>query len=99
MVFARLFRLVTFSVVLSTPSLAQQLVGTARIADSGAPASGTAVLLVNAAGVIIAGTLSGSDGRYVLSAPSAGKFRIRARRVGFAPDSSNELLFEVGQEL
>lgn len=99
MVFARLIPLVTFSVGISTPGLAQQAAGTTRLADSGAPASGTAVLLINTAGVIIAGTLSGSDGGYVLHAPSAGTFRIRARRMGFAPDSSNELRFEVGREL
>jgi hypothetical protein len=99
MVCARLFRLLMFSIVVSTTSLAQQVAGTARLADSGGPAGGTAVLLVNTAGVIIAGTLSASDGGYLLHAPSAGKFRVRARRMGFAPDSSNELLFELGGEL
>lgn len=97
--FDRRIQLFALSAGLSTPLQAQQVSGTAQVADSHTPAAGAAIVLVTASGVIVGGTLSKSDGRYILRAPAAGRFRILARRMGFAPDSSGELRFDVGSEL
>lgn len=66
----------------------QQVVGRAHAAGSDVPVSAAAVVLVNDAGVIVAGTLSSPDGNYSLRAPTPGHYRVRARRIGFAPDST-----------
>lgn len=67
---------------------AQQVVGSAHAAGSEVPVSAAAIVLVSDAGVIVAGTLTATDGHYVLRAPAAGHYRVRARRIGFAPDSA-----------
>jgi Carboxypeptidase regulatory-like domain len=77
-----------------TPTLfCQQVSGTAQVSESHTSSPGTSVVLVSPSGVIVAGTLSGQDGGYVLRAPSPGRYRVRARRLGFAPDSSDEMIF------
>ncbi len=58
------------------------------------PLGGAAVVLVNENGVIVGGTLTGPDGRYTIRAPAAGQFRVRARRIGFAPDSTGVIALE-----
>jgi len=87
------------SMVLAPTVFCQQVSGTAQVLESHASSPGTSIVLVSPSGVIIAGTLSGADGRYFLRAPSPGRYRIRARRIGFAPDSSGEMAFSVGGEL
>jgi Carboxypeptidase regulatory-like domain len=77
----------------------QQVSGTARTAGSQIPVVGTAIVLVSGTGVIVAGTLSGPDGQYSLRAPGIGRFKVRARHIGFSPDSSQELSFDNGREL
>jgi hypothetical protein len=78
---------------------AQELAGTAFVAGSRLPLSGAAILLVDGSGVIVTGALSAADGRYFLRAPRPGLFKVRARRIGFSPDSSAPLTFNVGQRL
>jgi hypothetical protein len=91
-------RLALVSALVTSPLLGQQVAGVARVADSKAAAPGSAIVLVNSAGVIVAGTLTQADGRYVLRAPSTGRFRVRARRIGFSPDSSGDLRLDSGTE-
>jgi hypothetical protein len=92
---APLLRLSVASVILTPSVFCQQVSGTVQILESHAGSPGTTIVLVSTSGVIIAGTLSGPDGRYLLRAPSPGRYRVRARRLGFVPDSSNELTFSV----
>jgi hypothetical protein len=66
----------------------QQLAGRAHATGSDVPVPAVAIVLVNDAGVIVVGTLSGTDGQYALRAPVPGHYRVRARRIGFAPDST-----------
>jgi hypothetical protein len=66
----------------------QQVTGLAHAAGSEVPVAAAAIVLVNDAGVIVAGTLTATDGHYILRAPAAGHYRVRARRIGFAPDST-----------
>src|SRR4051812_33808791 len=87
------------SAAITIPVAGQRVVGVARIAGSDAPAPETAILLINASGAIVGGTLSSADGRYVLRAPAPGRFRVRARRIGFAPDSSGDLRLDLGGEV
>ena len=96
---ASLFRLSVALVGLTPNLFCQQVSGTARISESRAGSPGTTIVLVSPSGVIVAGTLSREDGGYVLRAPSPGRYRIRARRLGFAPDSSNEMNFSVDAAL
>src|SRR6266571_163404 len=95
----RVSRLATLAAGITTPLFAQQVTGTARVADSHTPAAGIAIVLVSSNGVIVAGTLTRSDGQYTLRAPATGRFNVRARRIGFSPDSSDELRFDAGAEL
>jgi Carboxypeptidase regulatory-like domain len=99
MTIAYVFGLAAICVVVAPAVYCQQVAGTARVTESNAGSPGTSIVLVSPSGVIIAGTLSRSDGRYLLRAPTGGRFRIRARRIGFAPDSSEELTFTAGGEL
>jgi hypothetical protein len=99
MTIAPLFRLSVASLVLTPSVFGQQVSGTAQISESRASSPGTTIVLVSPSGVIIAGTLSRPDGRYLLRAPSPGRYRVRARRLGFAPDSSDELTFSAGGAL
>src|ERR1700686_739245 len=63
-----------------TPNLfCQQVSGTAQISESHASSPGTSIVLVSRSGVIVAGTLSGADGKYSLRAPNPGRYRVRAR--------------------
>lgn len=96
---APLLRLSLASVVLTPTVFCQEVSGTAQISESHASSPGTTIVLVSPSGVIIAGTLSRPDGGYFLRAPSPGRYRVRARRLGFAPDSSDELTFSVGGAL
>ncbi len=99
MIIARVFGLAAISAVVAPGVYCQQITGTARITESHASSPGTSIVLVSPSGVIIAGTISRSDGQYSLQAPTPGRFRVRARRIGFAPDSSDELTFTAGGEL
>jgi hypothetical protein len=49
--------------------------------------------------VIVAGTLTGGDGRYTIRAPTPGQYRVRARRIGFAPDSAADVRLESNNQL
>src|SRR4051812_1129553 len=89
------------AIAFAAPTLArsQDVSGVARIAGSSMPIGGTSIVLVDARGLIVTGTLSQADGHYALRLPSAGRFRLRARRIGFAPDSSAVLDFVEGGQL
>jgi hypothetical protein len=71
----------------ASASAAQVVQGRVRLVADRA-ASDVSVILVDSAGGIVAGTLTDSAGRYALRAPADGAYRVRVRRIGFAPDSS-----------
>lgn len=83
-----LFQAATLIALASTRVESQQLAGRAHATGSDVPVPAAAIVLVNDAGVIVAGTLSGTDGQYALRAPALGHYRVRVRRIGFAPDST-----------
>lgn len=63
---------------------AQTIRGTLREADTGRPITGTLVRLLDARDVVHAGTLSDSAGRFTLTAPRPGEYRLRAEGIGYA---------------
>ncbi|MDQ2891206.1 MAG: Plug and carboxypeptidase regulatory-like domain-containing protein [Gemmatimonadota bacterium] len=63
--------------------------------DARSPA--TAVVLADTTGRIVAGTMTGLDGSFAITAPSAGIYRVRIRRIGFSPDSSALLHLGAGE--
>jgi hypothetical protein len=76
----------------TTPLAAQDVRGVVRTASvSGAaatPLGEVAVVLVGADGLATSGAITDTNGTFILHAPSPGRYRVRARRLGFAPDSS-----------
>ncbi|HEY1951881.1 MAG TPA: carboxypeptidase-like regulatory domain-containing protein [Gemmatimonadaceae bacterium] len=66
----------------------QEVSGIAHVAGSSLAIGGTSIVLMDRNGVMITGTLTQLNGRYSLRLPSAGQFRLRARHIGFSPDSS-----------
>ncbi|HSU96553.1 MAG TPA: carboxypeptidase-like regulatory domain-containing protein, partial [Gemmatimonadaceae bacterium] len=75
---------------------AQSVRGTARIEGGGQGSAQTTIALVDSLGAIVAGTTTGEAGEYLLRAPHAGTYRVRARRIGFAPDSSSAMVMTSG---
>jgi hypothetical protein len=75
---------------------AQSVRGIARIDGTASPAAQTSVILVDSAGDVIAGAMTGSDGTYFIRAPRPGVYRLQARRIGFAPDSMPMLRLAAG---
>lgn len=78
------------SILLGCPhrSPAQELTGVVHVNGTNAPAAGATVVLIDSAGTIVRGMLTREDGRFTLHASHAGVYRVRARQIGFSPDSS-----------
>ncbi|MEO7217815.1 MAG: carboxypeptidase regulatory-like domain-containing protein [Gemmatimonadaceae bacterium] len=70
---------------------AQEVTGVVHITGSTSPASGATVVLIDSVGRIVRGVIVRNDGSFVLRAPIAGHYRVRARQIGFSPDSSGTL--------
>lgn len=85
------------------PIAAQEVRGIARAGMTGEqtppPAAETSVVLIDSLGNVVAGTITDEAGRYTLKVPLGGRFRIRARRIGFAPDSSATVSLRRGQSV
>ena len=77
--FAWLIVTATVPTVLAAQSVTGRIV---RAADD-APIMGVVVLLIDAADVARARTLSDTGGRFVVRAPAPGAYRLRTRRIGF----------------
>jgi 5-hydroxyisourate hydrolase-like protein (transthyretin family) len=76
---------------------AQRIAGQLVSAESGLPIEGGIVTLQDDQGGNFAGTLSDAGGRFALAAPGAGRYRLRAERIGFATVTSPELRVAAGQ--
>jgi carboxypeptidase family protein len=77
----------------------QQVSGIVQVNNTAMPSNKTSVALIDSTGAIAAITITSSDGGFTLRAPGAGTYRIRARRIGFLPDSSKSLILSAGQRL
>ncbi|MDQ2889679.1 MAG: Plug and carboxypeptidase regulatory-like domain-containing protein [Gemmatimonadota bacterium] len=56
-------------------------------------------MLVDTAGRVVAGALTDSNGRFHIRTGSSGRYRVRARRIGFSPDSSAVLELRQGSSV
>src|ERR1700680_2348561 len=74
-----------FLLFVSRVAFGQEVAGTAYIGDRRGPSGETSILLVDSVGRIVTGAITNGAGHYALKAPTPGVFRIRARRIGFAP--------------
>lgn len=64
-----------------------------------APISGAFILLLDSAGTRRGGVLSGEGGSYILPVPGAGRYTLRADRIGYASATSDTLKLEAGRTL
>jgi hypothetical protein len=86
--------------LLAAAPLSAQIVR-GRIVDkvTQAPIQGAFILLVDSAGGQQRGVLSGSSGDFVLEAPGAGRYTLRAERIGYEDTMSDPLDLAVDQVL
>ncbi|HEU4560041.1 MAG TPA: carboxypeptidase regulatory-like domain-containing protein [Longimicrobium sp.] len=80
----------------AAPAAAQTVQGTLR-EPSGAPVERVLVALVDASGTQVARALTGADGSYSLRAPAAGRYRVRAERIGYVAVTSAPFDLEAGE--
>lgn len=85
--------------LLATPAGAQTVRGRVVDAGSGAPVPGAVVQLLEPGGRRVAAVLVDSAGRYLLTAPAAGTYRLRTERVGFATAAAATVTLAYGQTL
>jgi hypothetical protein len=64
-----------------------------------APIEGAFVVLVDADGEQVVAMLTNAVGRFVLEAPSPGRYRVKAERIGYESHTSPDLELEMGQVL
>jgi hypothetical protein len=73
--------------------------GTLVEEGSDLPIAGAFVMLEDSAGQTLATTLTGSAGTWLLRAPTAGTYRLRADRIGYASFLSDILVVEADQSV
>jgi hypothetical protein len=80
----------------AAPAAAQAVAGT-LVDAGGAPLGGALVTLLDPAGRVVATASSRPDGRFALTAPAAGEYRVRAERIGHATTTSAPLALRAGE--
>jgi hypothetical protein len=65
----------------------------------GAPIEGAFVVLVDAGGEQVVAMLTNAVGRFVLEAPSPGRYQLKAERIGYESYTSPDLDLQMGQVL
>ena len=83
----------------AVPMGAQTVRGTLVEEGTELPIAGAFVILEDSAGQALASTLTGSAGTWLLRAPTAGTYRLRADRIGYASSPSDALVLEEGQSV
>ncbi len=83
----------------AAPLAAQAVRGRLVEAQSRAPVEGAMVWLLDADGARLGGALTDSAGWFIVRAPAAGRYRLRAERIGFATTTSPEVAFVAGETL
>lgn len=70
---------------------AQSIRGRLLDASSGEPVAGALIVLLDATGGEVASTVTSARGTYLVRAPGAGMFRLRAERIGFENSVSRDI--------
>lgn len=78
---------------------AQELRGTVTQADGRTPAPRVAVQAVNDSGTVGARALTDARGRYTLALPGAGRWTVRAVRIGYRPVSAAPRMVAAGESV
>jgi hypothetical protein len=91
--------LLGLSYVLGPRVASAQTVHGRAIDASGRPASGVIATLVDTAGTALARTLTNASGQFVLAASTAGRFRIRALRIGYRPTITELFQLAIGADV
>lgn len=76
---------------------AQTVSGTLVAAERGAPLAGATVTLLDEGGRAVAAAQSRRDGGFTLTAPAAGRYRVRAERIGHAATLSEPFALAAGE--
>ena len=91
---------VTLAIAALAPTAAAQVVrGTVVDETSGRPVPGVVVVLFDSAGHRLGGVLAGDDGRYAIRATGAGRYRLRAERIGFRADAPTAVTLSAGEAI
>jgi hypothetical protein len=77
--------------------VAQTVAGTLVAADRGTPLAGATVTLLDEGGKAVAAASSRANGGFTLTAPAAGRYRVRAERVGHASTLSAPFSLAAGE--
>ena len=80
------------------PAWAQTVQGTVFDAESGVPISMANVALLATDDSIVGRHVTDKDGRFVIRAPEAGSYWLRATRIGYAPFTTDTFALETGQD-
>ena len=80
-----------------SPAGAQTVRGTLVEAGTNRPIPGAFVILEDPTGQVVSTTLTGSAGTWLLRAPIAGTYRLRADRIGYASVLSDSLVLRRGE--
>ncbi len=80
------------------PAWAQTVQGTVFDAESGVPISLANVALLATDDSIVGRHVTDKDGRFVIRAPEAGSYRLRASRISYAPFTTDTFALETGQD-
>ncbi len=76
---------------------AQVVKGSVTSGTGSQPIEGAAVSLLDSSGTRVGGVFAGASGEYVIRAPGAGRFVVRAVRIGFRPAESAPLVVDAGE--
>ncbi len=82
--------------MIAAPAAAQSVSGT-LVDPGGAPLGGALVTLLSSAGRVVATASTRPDGRFALTAPAAGEYRVRAERIGHATTLSPPVALRAGE--
>lgn len=83
----------TLAALVTLPAAAAAQVITGRVVEqgTGTPVSAAFVTVIDSAGGDVTSGLAGADGAFRLRAPAAGRYRLRAERIGYASVTSDLL--------
>ena len=87
------------TVVFAPVAVAQVVRGTVVDQTSGRPVPGVVVVLFDSAGRRLTGVLAGDDGRYAIRATGAGRYGVRAERIGFRAGAATSVTLSDGQTI
>lgn len=88
-----------FILLAAAPLGAQSVQGRLLEVTTHAPIEGAMVWLYDVDDARLHGALTSADGRFRLNAPAAGRYRLRAERIGFEVTTSPELELVAGETL